>query len=203
MRNIKGWPFLSVGLASLLVVTVAGSSQAAPLPSQAALKQAMPVHTTDVRWRGGWRGSGWGPGIGLGIAAGALTAAAIASGPAWGGYGYYPEYSYGYAPGFAYAPSYSYEPAYSYAPAYAYVDEPYYGTYAVPRVRYVTRSGGPGVRHVGRSGPRYAYRAGPRSRSVFVGGSRSHRQFIGGTRARGVGVVSQRGGTRVAGRTHR
>lgn len=137
MRNIKATT-LALGLTSAFAFCFTPAAQAAPLPSQVALKQAAPSHTTDVHWRGGW---GWGPGIGFGLAAGALTAAAIASSGPWGwgypaySYDYYPAYSYGYYPAYrySYAPAtyayeYDYAPTYSYGyswgPSYAYVSGP-------------------------------------------------------------------------------
>jgi len=162
---------IAIALVSATTFGLANTSHAMSLPSQGALKAAVPSHTTEVQWRRGW---GWGPGIGIGIAAGAITAAALASRP-WGGgywggypgyayppaygYGYAPAYSYGYgyAPaystGYDYAPAYSYgEPANGYGPAYSYSYGPAYsyayGTTNVrPRVRYT----------YGRVGPRAAY----------------------------------------------
>jgi hypothetical protein len=125
---------IAIALVSATTLGIAGTSHAMSLPSQGALKAAVPSNTTEVQWRRGW---GWGPGIGIGIAAGAITAAALASRP-WGGgywggypgYAYPPAYGYGYGYGPAYSYGYGYGPAYSYgygyAPAYSY-GEPAYG----------------------------------------------------------------------------
>ena len=165
---------IAIGIALIGASTMGlpPASHAMSLPAPSALKQAVPLHSSQVFWRGG----GWGPGIGFGIAAGALTAAALASGPYWGG-GYWGGYpGYAYAPAYGYAPAYSYGygPAYGYAPAYSYAYGPGYrygygARYFGPRARYVYGGVGPRVRYGSTWGPgvRHAYRAGPGYRGAM------------------------------------
>ena len=144
---------MAMALASATTLGFANSSHAISLPFQGALKEAVPSHTTDVRWRGR------GPGIGFGFAAGALAVAALASRPYWGGgYAYAPAYyDYGYAPAYAPVYAYDYEPVYSYGRAYPYA---YGGTYVRPRARYAYGPIGPRVRYGG-YGVRYATAPAP------------------------------------------
>ena len=163
---------IAIALVSATTLGLANTSHAMSLPSQSAVKAAVPSHTTEVQWRRGW---GWGPGIGIGIAAGAITAAALVSRPWGGGYwGGYPGYAY--APAYGYAPAYSYGygPAYGYAPAYSYAYGPGYrygygARYFGPRARYVYGGVGPRVRYGSTWGPgvRHAYRAGPGYRGAM------------------------------------
>jgi hypothetical protein len=99
-----GYRATALGIAGALAIGLTTVSTAGPLPTSiAAMKQAAPDHTTEVRW--GWRGyggwGGYGPGVAFGLAAGALAGAAIAS-PYYYGGPYYsrPVYAapYGYAP---------------------------------------------------------------------------------------------------------
>jgi len=76
-------------------LSLATPSSAAPVSNAAALTQAIPSNTTDVRWRG--RGFGWGLGLG------ALGGAALGFGPYYGGY-YYPHYAYYPGPYYGYGP---------------------------------------------------------------------------------------------------
>jgi hypothetical protein len=175
---------IAIALLSGSTLGLANTSHAMSLPSQAALKEAVPSDTTQVYWR---RGGGWGPGLGIGIAAGAFTAAALASRPYWGGgywggypgyayapaYDYAPAYSYGYGPSYGYAPAYSYGygPTYAYAPAYSYSYGPAYSygtTYVRPRARYAYGRVGPRVRYANTwaSGVRSTYVSGPRYRAL-------------------------------------
>jgi hypothetical protein len=173
---------IAIALVSATTLGLANTSHAMSLPSQSALKAAVPSHTTEVYWRRGW---GWGPGIGIGIAAGAITAAALASRP-WGGgywggypgYAYPPAYGYGYGYAPAYSTGYGYAPAYStgydYAPAYSY-GEPVYGYGPAYSYSSGTTYVRPGVSYAyGRVGPRAAYAktwgSGVRSSTI---GSRS------------------------------
>ncbi len=94
---------ISGGVVGLVLIGAANAATALPLASNdAAIQQAAPATTTDVRWR---RGYGWGIGLGvlgLGIAAGAYPY-----------YGYGPYYSAPYYPAYP-APAYYYG-----APVYA------------------------------------------------------------------------------------
>jgi hypothetical protein len=96
------------GVAGLVFIGAVIPATALPLVANgAAVEQAAPATTTDVRWR---RGYGWGIGLGvlgLGIAAGAY--------PYYNGYG--PGYYGGYDPG-PYYPAYP-APAYYGSPVYA------------------------------------------------------------------------------------
>jgi BA14K-like protein len=91
------------GVVGLTLIGAVIPATALPLASNgAAIEQATPATTTDVRWRG--RGWGWGVGaaaLGLGLAAGA-----------------YPYYYGGYGPGYGYGPG-PYAPAYYGGPVYA------------------------------------------------------------------------------------
>ena len=201
---------IALALVSATTLGFANTSHAMSLPSQAALKEAVPSDTTQVYWRrggGGW----WGPGIGVGIAAGALTAAALASRPYWGG-GYWGGYP-GYAPGYAYAPAYEYgydyAPTYSYgygptyvAPAYSYGYGPTYGA-AAYSYGYVPTYGdapaysssyGPGYSSgtaYARPGARYSYGgAGPRLRYANTWGSGVRSTYTSGPRYRAIGSRS-------------
>jgi hypothetical protein len=95
---------ISGGVVGLVLIGAVSPVTALPLASNgAAVQQAAPVTTTDVRWR---RGYGWGIGLGvlgLGIAAGAY--------PYYNGYD--PYYSGPYYPAYP-APAYYYG-----APVYA------------------------------------------------------------------------------------
>ena len=105
---------VALGLAGALSVGAAAPSFAGPLlGSGAAVRNAVPAHVTDVRWRG----RGVGPGLAFGLAAGALISSAVAASR----YGYYePDY---YA-GPVYAEPYAYEPVYP-APGYGYYGRGY------------------------------------------------------------------------------
>jgi len=100
MRMTK---LIAGGVVGVILMGAASPTFALPLASNgAALTQAAPETTTDVRWRRGWGWAGVGA-LGLGLALGAAP-------------------YYGYGPGYYYgppAPAYGYGPAYYGGPVYA------------------------------------------------------------------------------------
>lgn len=118
----KSTKLIALGLAGALSIGAAAPSFAGPLMSSgAAVRQAVPDHLTDVRWRG----RGIGPGLAFGLAAGALIGANVAARSYGPDYYYEGGPAYGAYEGPVYAEPYAYEaPVYPapgyYAPGYGY-----------------------------------------------------------------------------------
>jgi hypothetical protein len=118
---------IALGVAGALIVS--GSATAGLLPTgTAAIKDVVPLQTTEVHWRGG----GVAAAVGLGLLGAAILAPRAYG---YGGYGYGGYYGYGPA----YYPAY-YGPAYGsayYGPAY--YGPAYYGPRRVVRYRHWRR----------------------------------------------------------------